>query len=276
MGTNTRSRPASTDSGAQALAAPVPVAPCSGSKVQRGAPVTASNAATRPRGASAQREVDHRRAHDHHAVRDRRGRARADFLEAVARVLGERHHAVLAEARAAPAVARIEGDQATVARGGVDAVPARACRVGLRHPCVGHAAAAVGTLAGAAHLGVVGPALAAGRGVERDDAVERRAVDEVLAGLRRQQDRRGLRRHARRRTVRGGHVAVAVGPRPLEARHVRRRDLRGWAVVPAERVAGGVGGHGAPGQAGQQRPSRAHPDASRRGRRAAGRRLIRT
>lgn len=115
-----------------------------------------------------------------------------------------------------------------------------AARIDLRHLVIGDTPAAVRPLARAGHAGVVAPALHTRRRVERDHAIERRAVDEVLACSFGQQDRRCLRGNARRLPGRRGHVAVTMGPGRLESRDVGERDVRRRAVVPAVRVAGGL------------------------------------
>ena len=141
------------------------------------------------------------------------------------------------------AIGREFGD--VTARQGIDELyqavrAARTAGDGLEHLRVRHATTAIRALAGARHSRIVDPALPTALRVEGDDAVERRAVDQVFARLARQQDRRGLSRDTRGRVFGGGHVAVTMGPDRFELRHVVRRDLRCWTVVLAERVAGGV------------------------------------
>jgi len=225
----------------------VPVSPCSGSKVQRGAPLIASNAAMRPVG-----EIDHRGTdHDDTVRRDRR-RTRADLAEAVALVLDEFDLPVRAEALAALSGARVDRDEASVAGCGVEAVLAAAALVRRGHLGVGDTAATVRTAARARHPRVEAPALAARLRIECDDAIERRAVDQVLARGAGQQDRRGLRGDARRLPLPRRHVAIAMGPSRLETVNVRGRDVRRRAVVPAEGIASGVGGRSRADQTQQQ------------------------
>ena len=203
-----------------------------GSNFQRRAPVRASKARTSPRGLSARQNLV--LSEPPMTTRSATVTGGAEnwtspslsFWCVVVDVRPDVHGAPGAETRAGPARHGIEGDQAQILRAREDAVLAD--RAGRRRSVlpVGHAPAQeLVALGSQFDVRVVDPALLAGDGVERDDAIHRRAQDQRLPRRLRHQDGRHVQGRQRAPVRVAPDVPGAVAPGQLQAPDVAPVDL---------------------------------------------------